>query len=766
MPRLGWRLLHLLAIATLAITQPLLGILGDNPTFFTAHQATPGQVFWFALIVAVVPAALAVAIEGGVHLIAPSAGENAHRVLLGVFGFGVAIQVVNVLPGPWIVPVVVAAALAAGIVVLYLRFEAIRSVFSFLAITPALFLLLFLFASPASNVVFPDDVDAADLGEIDELIGEDLGVDGATLTVAERLNRRFPPIYLLILDELPMASLLDESGAIDDARFPNFARLADTSHLFTNATTIGLTTERAVPTILTGQAQSQEAPVYSLYPENLFTLLGDIYDASESDPLVNLCPPSICNGERPGAIDQLLTNAAATEAATTSAPTTTAAPRAEPEPDENEGLGLLLDDAAVVFGHLLTPDGLDVGLPEIGATWGDFGGESGAAPSPAATPSTTTTTTTTTLPLDVGAGEMLDDDIVPVDAATISDENTSFLDSLIFNDGRVRDFETELTTIRASDTPRLSVVHSLLPHVPWRFHGNGEAYADISLPGYFSMWDSDLAIARAGQQRHLLQLQFTDQLLGRYLDELERKGIFGSATVIVTADHGVSFVPGERNRGPGLQNVGGIAGVPLFYKLPNQHVGEAHNSPVQTIDIVPTIAEQLDLEIPWTVDGVSLFGPTVDRVRDILFPFHSPVDEPFGPTIEAVTTDLLEVFGNGTDGNLYALAGLRDRIGTNIDDLLSFPAAYCWSRERPDTLPEADGTVGFVFGTMSDRRRESIPYAIAVGAILAGTAMTLNHDHPQRVYGLGDPTVWADATLSNLTIYEIVDDRLFVIPEC
>jgi hypothetical protein len=761
MPRLGWRFLHLLSIATLAITQPLLGILGDNPTFFTAHSSTPGQVIWFALLVSVVPATLAATLEGGAHLIAPSAGEKAHRALLGLFGFGFAIQVVDVLPGPWIVPAFVAAALVAVIVMLYQRYEAIRSVFSILAITPALFLMLFLLVSPASNVVFPDDVDAADLGDLNDLIGGDLGGDGDPLTVTERLNRRFPPIYLLILDELPMASLLDESGVVDAARFPNFARLADTSHLFTNATTIGFTTELAVPTILTGRAQSEAAPVYSLYPENLYTLLGDIYDASESDPLVDLCPPSICNGEPPAAIDELLTDTTATEETTTSTPAAISAPRTEPATDD-VGFRLLLDDAAVVFGHLLTPDGLDVGLPEIGATWGDFGGKPGAA-----SPSTSsTTTTTTTLPLDLGAGEVLVDDIVPVDVSAISGENASFLDSLVSNDGRVQDFETELSAIRASGMPRLSVIHSLLPHVPWRFHGNGEAYADVRLPGYFSIWDSDLAIARAGQQRHLLQLQFSDQLLGRYLDKLERQGIFDSATVIVTADHGVSFVPGERSRGPGVENMGGIAAVPLFYKLPHQNTGEAHESPVQTIDIVPTIAEQLDLEIPWTVDGVNLFGPTVDRVRDVLFPFHSPITEPLGPAIKDVTTDLLEVFGNGTDGNLYALAGLRDRMGTNIDDLVNFPAAYCWSRETPDALPEDNGTVGFVFGTMSDRRRESIPYAIAVDGVLAGTAMTLNHDDPQRVYGLGDPLVWARGTLSDLTLYEIADDRLFVIPEC
>ena len=69
-----WRLLHLLVLATLAITQPLLSALGENPTFFTAHSASPGQVVALAAIVSLAPAAVLGALMLAVHAFSAGAG--------------------------------------------------------------------------------------------------------------------------------------------------------------------------------------------------------------------------------------------------------------------------------------------------------------------------------------------------------------------------------------------------------------------------------------------------------------------------------------------------------------------------------------------------------------------------------------------------------------------------------------------------------------------------------------------------------------------
>jgi len=794
MPALPWRLLHLLSLATLAITQPLLGILGDNPTFFTAHDSSPTQVVALALAVALVPAALLGAVETVIQLVRPRLTAPVHLAFVGLLGFLALIQVVDVAPGPWVVPVVLGLALTGGLVRWYAISEAVRSVASVLAFTPVLFVGVFVFVSPASAVVFPDDVEAVELAE---LVGGGLALDlgpqdttatetARPLTIAEQVEQRFPPIHLLIFDELPMASLLDETGEIDRARWPNFARLGDMSHLFSNATTVGSTTEVAVPAMLTGRTAAEAAPVYSLYPENLFTLLGDIYDVSSSDPLVDLCPPTVCDGAPPEAILELLATPTPVDAtSTTMPPTTTSTSVATGSPVVADGpsaergsFRLLFDDAMIVFGHLVAPEGLDLGLPSIGAGWGNFGGdltidEPDGGPAPATDITTTTaparTTTApppTTAPVEVEVGRVPVGDVVEVDAQAVTAENTAFLDSLITNDARVADFRAEVAAMRAADTPRLHYLHTLLPHVPWRLHPGGETYVDVYLAGYFSRWDGDETSARASQQRHLLQLAFADRLLGEYLDQLEREGVLDRATVIVSADHGISFLPGHPTRGVDSENLGGVAGVPLFYKLPGQTSGVRHHKPVETIDIVPTIAAQLGIDIPWTVDGHDLFGPEVDRERGVLHPYAAPIVEPFQPQMDAVTDDLLATFGNGTTGNLYGLAGLHDRIGTPVDDLYDRPTACCWAREDRAAIDDEPDATGFVYGRLWTARAERIPVALTAGDVLTGTSVTLERFAAHQVYALGDPAFWIADAADDIGLHEIVEGRLRPIPLC
>ena len=974
-----WRLLHLLVLATLAITQPLLSALGENPTFFTAHSASPGQVVALAAIVSLAPAAVLGALMLAVHAFSAGAGLRTFSASMTVLAFVFVLQVVDVMPGPAVAVAVVAAALSYGLMVLYTTLGPVRSTVSVLAVFPVAVVALFLFHSPVNSIVFPDDVQPVTL---EELLGEDIttesltapspapassspsnpapasssvastattgseptsttttgseptsptttgseptspttvpGADERPASMAERLNDRFPPIYILVLDELPWASLLDESGRIDAVRYPSFARLGATSHVFSNGTTVAFNTELAVPALLTGMLQSQPAPVFSLYPDNLFTLLGGVYDASSSDPLVDLCPPSVCNGSPPEEILELVaadeatrsgqeapgstasttadsppatttatadsppttttttatgsppttttTTAATANSSSATAPTATAAAStsadsppttattataaslalaaSDTSASSSHGpLGLLLRDAAIVFGHLAVPEGVTFGLPSIGATWGNFGQgptapavtaddpelasatPQSAAPtttSTARTASATTTTTTATaaateassstpitvtptteassatpvtaaptaeassaapvtvtpttearpvasdtaatLPTAAAAAAPADAD--PVDPQRVAEERTAFLDSLITSDTRVAEFRAEVAAMEASELPRLHYLHTLLPHVPWRFRPDGSTYADIDLPGYFSRWDEDPAKAHFGQQRHLLQLGLADRLLGEYLDRLEAIGDFDRATVIVTADHGISFVPGERSRGIGEANVGGIASVPLLYKEPGQRTGTVQHQPVQLIDIVPTIAAQLELDPPWTFDGRDMFaaGPATDR--RVHGPFGAvDVPENLTAAVEALAADMHRVFGDGTTGSLYGLGGAHSLIGTQTLDSATAPSQHCWILERPTTTPDADGSTGYVYGRIDAPAGAGIAVALSINGVVAATARSYREGSLHRVYIVGDPQFW-QAREPDVELHEIVGGRLAPVLHC
>ncbi len=158
------------------------------------------------------------------------------------------------------------------------------------------------------------------------------------------------------------------------------------------------------------------------------------------------------------------------------------------------------------------------------------------------------------------------------------------------------------------DGPSLDFAHILLPHQPWDWLASGHSYEAPDPPRSvgFGVW-FDQTTADEGRQRHLLQLQYTDHLVGGLIDHLQASGLYDDALVIVTADHGVGFVGGEPLRGVSEANYPQVMWTPLFVKLPGQTEPEVDDRATETIDIVPTIADVLDIDIPWEVDGTSVF---------------------------------------------------------------------------------------------------------------------------------------------------------------
>src|SRR5690606_27763148 len=120
-----------------------------------------------------------------------------------------------------------------------------------------------------------------------------------------------------------------------------------------------------------------------------------------------------------------------------------------------------------------------------------------------------------------------------------------------------------------------------------------------------------------GRQQHLLQVQATDALVGRFLDRLRDEGVYDDALVVVTGDHGVSFAPHTPTR----EMVGGneehILWTPLFIKAPGQTTGAIDDSNVLTIDVAPTIAAELGIDLPWSVDGTPVGAAAAERPRHL-----------------------------------------------------------------------------------------------------------------------------------------------------
>lgn len=171
--------------------------------------------------------------------------------------------------------------------------------------------------------------------------------------------------------------------------------------------------------------------------------------------------------------------------------------------------------------------------------------------------------------------------------------------------------------ISRSDDPMFHYVHVLLPHQPWILAPNGDVYSAAFPPTTGSETEWDVRVLR---QRHFLQLRFLDSLVGEFLDRLESTGLLDDALVVVTADHGTSFVPDHLRRYAtgDYSNAPEIMSVPLFVKSPGQTDPVIDDSNVDNEDLLSVIATRLGVDVPWRMDG-SAPGSGPDESKTLRF---------------------------------------------------------------------------------------------------------------------------------------------------
>jgi hypothetical protein len=179
-------------------------------------------------------------------------------------------------------------------------------------------------------------------------------------------------------------------------------------------------------------------------------------------------------------------------------------------------------------------------------------------------------------------------------------------------DDRQEQFDHFLECLDDTPRPQLYFFHVLLPHIPWCYLPSGRKYIAET-----SSWElnddivlGDELYVEQCQQRQLLQLRFCDSQMGRLLERLHDTGLYDKCLLIVTADHGVSFKPGNLRRYANEGNLPDIMSVPLFIKAPGQSAAAVSDKNVETIDILPTITKFLGIDLHLQVDGVSVFDVT------------------------------------------------------------------------------------------------------------------------------------------------------------
>jgi hypothetical protein len=418
------------------------------------------------------------------------------------------------------------------------------------------------------------------------------------------------PVVIFLFDEFCGTSLMDRQEQIDAARYPHFAALAETATWYRNATSVHPRTEMAVPAIMTGNYPRGRRPAtIAEYPTNLFELL----DSTGQYEFVVFEPYTrLCR----------------------------------PQPDEppanlprSQQWSELAGTLPLVYLQHLFPVDLPFELPFVPLEW------NAVKRAPPERPNTRTG-----------------------------------VFRFHWNSGRAEQFEEFLRRIEPPGRPALYFAHVVVPHFPWCFLPSGYRYTpddgrQASFPGTTSdleTWGNDELTVLHGYQRYLLQVGYADYLLGKLMDRLQALQLFDECLFVALADHGVSFHPGRSRRLPDDETLPDIAAIPLFIKLPHQSSGQTSDRNVESIDVLPTTLDVLDLSQQPVTDGSSLVKPTCpERTKKQFFDDARMItmDAAF-PSKRTTLARLFELFGDGSEPDrLFRIGPHSELIGRSVEEL-------------------------------------------------------------------------------------------------
>ena len=112
------------------------------------------------------------------------------------------------------------------------------------------------------------------------------------------------------------------------------------------------------------------------------------------------------------------------------------------------------------------------------------------------------------------------------------------------------------------------------------------------------------------------EIAYADESLGRLLEHLKSLGVYDNTIVVLTSDHGEGNNEHNESTHSTLM-YNSTLHVPLIIRHPEQQgAGQRIKPWVGTVDVMPTILDMLDLDIPTDIQGSSLW-PYVETPGDI-----------------------------------------------------------------------------------------------------------------------------------------------------
>jgi hypothetical protein len=643
----GWAYLNLAVLWTFAVAQPLFDLLKDNPEFFAARGSSGFDIVSFSVLLVVLPPAILLAIELLLGLIRPELRQGAHIVFLAALVALIAAQALKKsIDASDLVLIVLSVAIGAGMGVLWARAEPVRSFLNVLSPAPLVFLLLFLLSGQISELAFPSEAKARSVG----------GVARA-------------PIVVVLLDELPSNTIVDEHDRIDAKRFPGFGQLARSATWFRNAYTVYDSTERAQPAIMDGDLpEKDKQPISSDHPNSIFSLFAKTHRMNVDEEATAVCSRDIC------------TNSIG---------------------DESYGkrMSSMAEDLGLVWLHVVSPPKIENDLTSVSENWGNFGGgDETEAPSSTRAPALHTRAN--------------------------------------LNRGRSARFQEWMQRIVRGRRPALNFKHTLMPHVPWQYLPTGRMYrrqpndaiAGLSTQSYEDQGQLDVLL-----QRHFLQTGFADYELQQLWKRLKSERLWDESLIVVAADHGVAFPHARERRRLNRQTAREIAPIPLLIKAPFQKRAKIDRAWVETIDILPTIFDILNLDPRVKMDGKSAFSPEVKRRDTLRFEIRNTFQtlripaKTFAREREQIIERNHRLFGSGADGpqRIYEIGPHPELIGQPASAAgPKLDVDFAYADEYTHVDPASGYVPAHIVGRVNGPDRHPRDIAVAVNGTIRAVGNT------------------------------------------
>jgi hypothetical protein len=485
-----------------------------------------------------------------------------------------------------------------------------------------------------------------------------------------------PPIIMVVFDEFLTTSMMNKERTIDHMRYPHFAAFAKDAIWFRNATTVGDNTGYAVPSILTGKYPEHSVlPTLSDHPNNIFTLLGSTYEITAFEPITQLCPEIICKRKDKSTLLKRLSS--------------------------------IISDLTTVTFHILLPADMSTDFPLVTQAWKNFS------------------------------------DAKLKKKSDISGKGWERRALTILRQDRLLQFQDYLNSLKVTEKPALYFLHTMLPHTPYKYLPSGKTYNYSGFTGLlknkYEQWSSDEWAVLPDYQRYLLQVGFVDTLLGRIVEKLREIGLYEQSLIIITADHGVSYRPNDLRRPLTETNFQDIMPVPLFIKLPNQEKVAISERYVETIDILPTIADILDVQLPWKVDGESALDFNQSGRNQLVIYYQDAkknmvIDPPKLEKAKLLTLKRkLSLFGSGERHNgLFYVGPNVELIGKRLTELkIAGEASIETQIEQTPFFNHVDHKSSFVpvhiLGQILPNLETPIEIALAINETIAGVSKSFQH---------------------------------------